>query len=245
MNQMTWPQVAVMDRKKTCCLLPVSSFEQHGGHLPLGTDDFILQGILDALREDQRIIAPILLLPTISYNNSHEHLAFSGVVSLRNATLVAIVEDILDSMRRHKLARLVVLNSHDGNTALLDAYAQEWELEYGVRFFNISLWAPDFFSGAQNLIDSAIDNEIHAGEIETSLLLYTMPDVVQTERITAKDDRLVKLKTYHSGWNSAELSPGNGVMGSPSLATAEKGKKLLRYAVDKVTTYLNELLRLG
>ena len=154
------------------------------------------------------------------------------------------MQDVLHSMQCTGVSRLVLLNSHGGNTALLNAYAQEWEHAFGVRVFNLSMWASPFFDDAQPLIETPLANEVHAGEIETAMLMAAMPDVVHTGRAAPKNDVLVELSPLYQGWSSESLSPKNGVIGAASRATAETGERLLDYTVDKIVAGLNEISQL-
>ncbi len=241
LNRYTWEEIAAMDPADTTYVLPISSLEQHGRHLTLGTDDFILQCALKELYGKQEITSNMLCLPIIHYGNSHEHLDFRGVISFSCDTIVSILRDVLSCMKRHGVKKLVVINSHGGNTALLEAYAQEWEVEYGVKVYTISFWSPSFFRGAALPIETPLSQEIHAGELETSVLQYGMPDTVREDKIDPKWDRPVELTDYYAGWSSAALSPDNGVMGVPSKASAEKGEALTRYIGEKICGYLLEI----
>jgi len=241
LNRYTWDEIAAMDPADMTYLLPISSLEQHGKHLALGADDFILRCALNELYKKEEITSNMLMLPIIHYGNSHEHLAFRGVISISCDTIVSIIRDVLKCMKMHGVKKLVILNSHGGNTALIEAYTQEWELEFGVRVFTVSLWSPYFFRGAELGMDTPLSLEIHAGEMETSILQYGMPEMVRNEKISPETDCLVELKDYYTGWNSAELSPGNGQMGAASHASVEKGERLVKFMGDKMCSYLLEI----
>lgn len=241
LNAYTWDELAAMDPKDMTYILPISSLEQHGRHLALGADDFILRCALKELYGREEITAPMLCLPILHYGNSHEHLAFRGVVSLSCDTIVAIVRDVLRCMQRHGVRKLVVLNSHGGNTALLEAYAQEWEVEFGIAVYTISLWSPSFFQGAELGVETPLNLEVHAGEMETSILEYGMPEMVRTEKISPEWDNPVELTDFYAGWSSAALSPGNGTMGMASRASAEKGRRIVAYMGDRICAYLVDI----
>jgi creatinine amidohydrolase len=240
-NSLSWQDIEEMNLSDACYVLPIASLEQHGRHLPAGTDDFILRFLLDRLKEDKRITAAMLLLPAIHYGSSREHLAFPGTVSLSSATIVSIIDDVLFSLKAGNVKKLIILNSHGGNTALLNACIKEWKQKFGLSVFALNLWDSPFFDGVQPLIETPTSLDIHAGEIETSILLEAMPAAVHRDRIPGADC-LVKLKPYGDGWFSADLSPGNGVLGAPGKASPEKGKKLLQYCVDRIVEYFLEIL---
>lgn len=241
LNSYTWDEIAGMDPADMTYILPISALEQHGRHLALGADDFILRCALKELYTKTEITSNMLCLPILHYGNSHEHLAFRGVVSLSCDTIVAIVRDVLKCMKRHGVKKLVIINSHGGNSALLEAYAQEWEAEYGIAVYTISIWAPGFFRGAELGVETPLSLEIHAGEMETSILEYGMPEMVRQDKISPQWDNPVELVEYYAGWSSAALSPDNGLMGMASRATAEKGRAIVRYMGEKICSYLVDI----
>ncbi len=241
LNTQSWPEVMQQDTQKVFYLLPISALEQHGRHLPLGTDDFILEAALQMLQKQPDLPAEFYCLPALHYGNSHEHLNFPGTVSLRCSTLCAIVEDVITSMQRSGFNRLILLNSHGGNSSLLDAYAQEWADRYGAEIYAIHLWASGFFADAATLVETPLANEIHAGEIETSILQFTKPKTVKEAERLPQNDCLCKLSPFKPGWLSNQLSPANGALGAASVANAEKGEKLVQYIAQKITQALFEI----
>lgn len=241
LNAYTWDEIAAMDPADMTYILPISSLEQHGRHLTLGADDFILRCALKELYGREEITSNMLCLPILHYGNSHEHLAFRGVVSLSCETIAAIVRDVLRCMKRHGVKKLVILNSHGGNSALLEAWAQEWEDEFGVAVYTVSLWSPGFFQGAELGVETPLSLEIHAGEMETSILEYGMPEMVRQDKISPRWDNPVALVDYYAGWSSAALSPDNGVLGMPSRAGADKGRAIVKYMGDRICAYLVDI----
>lgn len=241
LNSYTWEEIAAMDPAEMTYILPISSLEQHGRHLALGADDFILRCAMDELYKKEEITSNMLMLPVVHYGNSHEHLAFRGVISISCDTIVAIIRDVLKCMKMHGVKRLVILNSHGGNTALVEAYAQEWEVEFGIKVYTISLWSPYFFRGAELGVETPLSLEIHAGEMETSVLQYGMPEMVRNDKCTPELDHPVELKDYYTGWLVKDISPDNGQMGMASRATKEKGKTIVEYMGNKICSYLLEI----
>lgn len=241
LNALTWKELSAMDREQAICLFPISALEQHGKHLPLGTDDFILAAALDGVRSDPRLAADYLLLPTLHYGNSAEHLDFPGTISLSCATIVNIVADILRCLAGHGFKKLVIINSHGGNSALFQAYSQEWQQRFGIRVYHINFFVSDFLSEAAPLLETPLSSDVHAGELETSILLHAMPEMVRREKIKGTDDVLITLQDYYSGWLSSEYTPGNGTIGLPTRATPEKGKTLLTYIQNKIVNYLFQI----
>lgn len=236
-NTMTWAEVACLDKNSVYYVLPISSLEQHGRALPLGTDDFILGTALDALRNNVELEQSFLQLPTLHYGNSYEHLDFSGTVTLSCSVIAGFVEEIMRSMSQHGFRRLIIVNSHGGNAPIFQAYAQEWEQRFGVRVFNINFFGSDFFRDLQPVLETPVCNDIHGGEIEASYLMYALPELVHGVEARPDNDVLVDLKDYYYGWLSKDLSPDNGLIGMASRATPEKGKIIYEYVWNKLSSY--------
>ncbi len=243
LNRLTWDTIGKMDRDNTYFVLPISSMEQHGKHLPVGTDDIILERVLENICEGKSVFESIYFLPTIHYGNSCEHCGFPGTISLRADTVVAMIEDVLSGMKQHAFKNLIILNSHGGNSDLLRAFAQEWKLAYSINVYTINIWASGFFNDAAGMIKTPLEYEIHAGEIETSILMHTDGDCVKREMILRGLDVYATLNDYDCGWTSKELSPGNGIIGAASKADAETGEKILEYMRRKILFYFSQIIQ--
>ena len=127
LSELPWSDIEVLDRKHLAYVLPIGSTEQHGRHLPVGTDDLILQTSLDGLEKHLDMRNTFLRLPALHYGNSFEHLDFAGTMTLRTTTILAVIEDLLFCMKKHGVKYLVIVNSHGGNAPILHAQSQEWE----------------------------------------------------------------------------------------------------------------------
>ena len=126
---------------------PVAALEQHGPHLPLGTDALVLDAIIAGCREGLGKDFNGLFLPTLSYGKSPEHMNFAGTVSLRAETLLAMAVDVVSSLARHGFKDFVFFNGHGGNAALLQSYAFDLRDRFDVRVYNLDLWGGGFFNG--------------------------------------------------------------------------------------------------
>lgn len=214
------------ERAARVALLPVGSLEQHGPHLPLVTDTVIACDLARALAAAH----PLRLLPPITFGCSHEHAAWPGTVSVSAPTLYAMVEDVAASLGD---TRLVLVNGHGGNHVLANLVQ-----ESGGRMALFP--GPHDWEAARLTAGMATDNDrdMHAGELETSVLLHTHPSLVrsgyeQADHTTGDRDHMltVGLAPYTS----------SGVVGRPSLATPAKGRALLAALVDSFSGYLAAL----
>lgn len=217
-----------------CAVLPVGSFEQHGDYLPLITDTVVASVISQELSDAY----PLLRLPPITISCSHEHSAWPGTVSISASTLYAIVKDVYSSIVNSGLTSLVIVNGHGGNYVLANV-VQEANA-HGKRmalFPSGKDWA-DARQSAR-LVSSGHE-DMHAGEIETSILLHAHPELVRDGYQTADwtaDDRRHLLTTGMAEYTRS------GVIGRPSLGSAEKGKAVLASLVDSFAPVLDILRR--
>ncbi|CCH31409.1 creatininase family protein [Actinosynnema sp. NPDC047251] len=202
----------VRERGARVAVLPVGSFEQHGPHLPLVTDTVVACAIAERIAAEH----PVLLLPPITISCSHEHAAWPGTVSISARTLYAVVTDIAESLRRSGVPKLVLVNAHGGNYVLSNV-VQEAE---GLALFpERSDWHAA--RAAAGLATSG-QSDMHAGELETSILLHVRPDLVGPDRVDHLAEDRPHLLTH-----GLHRYSGSGVVGRPSLASADKGRHLL------------------
>ena len=211
-------------------ILPIGAFEQHGSHLPMITDTLIGVALAERICKKSKA----LLLPPITISCSQEHYGFYGNLFISAETLGKFIKDVLSSIKLSGIKQIAIINAHGGNYVLRNL-AQELNLFEP----QLLLWPTNHhwltainFAG----IESTIHEDMHAGEIETSILLHLDSSLVRLDKINdhAASDRsylhLKGLKEYTS----------SGVIGFPSLATAQKGDLLLESLVLSACKDLEE-----
>jgi len=168
----TSPEVA--ERAPRVAVLPVGSFEQHGDHLPLSTDTVVACAIADAVASRYGL----LLLPAISIGCSHEHWDFAGTVSISANTLYGLIADVRASLEARGLRKLVLVNGHGGNYVLANVVqeANAGGQRRMALFPHRDDW--DHARKAAGLVTSSHE-DMHGGELETSLLLHVAPELVR------------------------------------------------------------------
>lgn len=205
----------VADTDARVALLPVGSFEQHGDYLPLITDTVVACAIAEEISRSY----PVMVLPPVTISCSHEHAAWPGTVSISSQTLYRIVTDVADSLRRSGVERLAIISGHGGNYVLANV-VQEYTAIHG-PVMALFPHGADWAAARQDAgMETDHSSDMHAGELETSILLRVAPELVRPGNETADwtaDHRPQLLSLGMQAYTKT------GVIGRPSLGTAEKG----------------------
>ncbi len=230
--RLTWPEAKDALARAGVALLPVGSTEQHGPHLPLGTDHLTAEWIA---REAARR-GGFLLLPTVPVGVSVHHRQFWGTLWVEPAVLKAYVVGIVRSLASHGLKRFVFVNGHGGNTAALTEAAHELRRE-GLPAY-VFVWWRAVADEVRALLE---DGGGHAGEMEASVVWHIDPDLVRPERFAEAAAGAAPAwgKTVHGvevGHDTVDFAP-LGCVGSPERASPEKGGRILEAAVEKLVAF--------
>ena len=239
---LTWKQVEALPRESTLLVLPTAAIEQHGHHLPLATDTLINNLLLGKALELIPQELSIYALPPLCYGKSNEHVGFPGTLSVSAQTFMAVVHDLGASIAESGFRKVVLYNTHGGNTSLVDVLARDLRAEFGLRTFSLFGSAGATFEGV-----SAQERTygFHAGEIETAYLLHATPELVHPNEYTtnyiARVDQPELLKPEGSSakfaWLTKDIA-SSGVMGDPSRATAENGERWSNEAAARIAEIL-------
>jgi creatinine amidohydrolase len=221
-------------RSERLVVVPVGAVEQHGPHLPLETDTLLATAVAEA------IVARTpgtLLGPTLELGCSSHHSSFAGTLSLRTETFVGLVVDVCRSLARAGLT-VVLLNAHGGNRAQLDVALAELSLE-GIRAYAFTYWQMLEDVVVDELGEEARNACGHACALETSLMQHLHPERVRTSEIpsggtppTWPDPHMFSRDAVRVVRPFDEIRP-DGVIGRPSLATPELGRRLLDAAAER------------
>lgn len=240
-RDLSWKAHGAIPKEDAYALIPIASIEQHGPHLPVGTDDLILEYALRRLTGDPAVQPEIYALPVIHYGLSPEHMDLPGTITLSSQTLCGIVSDILASLRHHGWKRAVILNSHGGNKPFLHGLAQEWRRRFGLKIYVVDTCSSVYDGYAADVMETPPALEVHAGEDETSQLLSAYPELVHMEELEKGFGKEVKrLPRQQDSWFTPEVDP-SGIVGAAHLATREKGDRLTALVCRSVAEQLNRL----
>jgi creatinine amidohydrolase len=221
---------ALRSAPETVIVVPLGATEQHGPHLPVGTDWLIVEDLALGAAEIAARETPVLVTPVLPFGSSAHHLPFGGTMSLGSDTYLRALGDLLDSVVVSGFGRIFVLNGHGGNHELMQVAVRDLAVRHAVSAAAASYWtiAWDALVDAGAALAGGLPG--HAGAFETSLMLALHPELVSTARphrdgVEPSDPRgfARSVRTEHHGaWGWID-----GYTDSPDEATAETGRRYL------------------
>ena len=239
---------------QTVAVLPVAATEQHGPHLPLSVDAALLQGVIDAALALLPQDLPLLLLPPQNIGLSTEHMAYAGTLSLSPATLITLWTELGTCVARAGIKKLLLLNGHGGQVSVMDIVARELRQRCGLLVYSASWFSlplpqevSERFSAEEHRFG------IHAGEMETSMMLHLAPQTVRMEHArhfhSTSQDRAARYSLLGNGksaklaWAMQDYHPA-GAVGNAAAATPENGRAVVQAAAAQLAVLLQELHQL-
>jgi creatinine amidohydrolase/Fe(II)-dependent formamide hydrolase-like protein len=244
---LTSDQVASLPQKeRAVVVLPLASIEQHGPHLPLYTDSIIVQEVLGRTLARLPDDLPVWVLPLLPYGKSNEHAGFAGTLTLRSETLIQVLKEIGDSVAHSGFRRFAILNGHGGNTEIVDFVIRDIRERTGLLVFALHLFLR-VATPAAGLTKAEQIYGIHAGDVETSMLLRCQPDLVKQELAPSSlPEHLQSLKyppfmgPLTFAWLTQDITE-TGVLGDATVADPAKGERFLSDAATQIADMLREI----
>lgn len=249
LEELSWASTAEYLRTESIVIVPVGSIEQHGPHLPLGTDTINVTFLACRAAEQTQV----LVAPTIKTGVSFNHIDFPGTLSLQPETLVALVVDVVTSLIHHGFDKVIVLNGHGGNNAALETATIKLRLKFTDQIIGL-LHSWLLIKDSPKLLQSPI--RYHADEGETSRMLISAPELV--DMTEAKSEiphsksglfnfqitEVFKQVVFY-GLPRTKSVTQSGIFGDAHLANREKGQAMFDEAIRNFVNEINRLKRVN
>lgn len=245
---LSWKEISDMEHKENVVIIqPIGAIEQHGHHLPIAVDSAISLGVLGKALAKLDPAIPAYALPCLYYGKSNEHYGFPGTITLKAETLLSVIKEMAASIYSAGFRKLVLMNSHGGQPQIMEIAARDLHQEHpDFEVFPFFTWrVPNI---AQELLtQKELEYGIHAGDAETSLMLALLPQQVKMEQAVQEYPRNLPQDSLLSmegklpfAWLTKEVST-TGVMGDATVATQEKGEKILASLADGWVSVIKDI----
>ena len=243
-----WPEIGAAEPARWIAVLPLAATEQHGPHLPLGTDVMIAQAYLERVRERLPAKLPVTFLPLQPIGISTEHLDYPGTLTLPTDIALKSWMALGESVARAGLKKLVIVTSHGGNSAAMTLVAQDLRARFGLLVVTTS-WSR--FGTPEGLFDAdELRHGVHGGAVETSIMLARFGEHVHQDKIAdfrptsvAMEKKYRWLSTQRPApfaWQAQDLHP-SGASGDATQASADKGERLLDHGARAFIELLEDV----
>jgi len=243
-------ELAAADRERTVVVLPVGAVEQHGPHLPVGVDAMLNEGLVRETLRKLPADFPVLVLPPLPVGWSDEHGSFPGTLSISFETLTAAWAEIGASVAESGFRRLVIFNSHGGQSEIAKIVSRKLRIAHDMLAVAANWYAlidlSEMFGGEERRFG------IHAGAVETSMIMHLHPDLVHTDRIADFEPASIEMARQYRrlgptgatpfGWVAEDLHT-SGAVGNAALADVEKGSEIVTRAAQAFAELLEEVGR--
>lgn len=247
---LSWQQVeALPDKANTLIIQPIGAVEQHGPHLPLVVDTAIATAVVGQSLGKLAPAIPAYALPPLYYGKSNEHWQFPGTITLSAPTLTAVLMEMAQSIYRAGFRKLVLVNGHGGQPQVLEIVARDLRQRYGdLMVFPLFVWGAPH-NAAEVVGASEYNQGIHAGDVETSVMLSLLPEQVNMAKAVREYPADLPAGSLLSlegrlpiAWTMADLSR-SGVVGDATVSTAAKGEAILASLAAGWVKVLEEIYR--
>jgi creatinine amidohydrolase len=247
-TEIHWPDIAGAEPARWIAVLPLAATEQHGPHLPVGTDVMITQAYLARVRELLPDSIPATFLPLQRVGISTEHIGYPGTLTLPTEVALKTWMALGECVARAGIKKLVMVTSHGGNSAAMSLVAQDLRARCGLLAVTTGwsrLSAPEALFSAEEL-----RHGIHGGAVETSIMLARHREHVRIEAIADFRSRSVAMEKDYRwlsahrpapfAWQAQDLHE-SGAVGNATLASAEKGERLIDHGARAFIELLEDV----
>ena len=249
---------ASLNKSRAIAVLPLAATEQHGPHLPLSVDTDIVNGVMRIAMPILKEAAPdlpVYFLPTQAIGLSPEHAAFPGTLTLKPETLMRLWTDIAESVSAAGIHKLVLFNAHGGHVGAMDVVSRDLRARLGMLVYSVSWYQLPLLNAEGKDLNALFSEHehrfgVHAGEVETSVMLALKPESVQMDKAqnfqSTSEERATKFSILGNGksaklaWQMQDYNAA-GAAGNATAATATKGQALLDAAGRSLAQLLVEI----
>lgn len=245
LTAMTWQEVEESLKTVKFAIIPVGAHEQHGPHMVESCDAVLAEKMAKKL--GQKMFPYALVTPVINMGVSEHHLRFPGTIALQPTTLIAIIKDIISSLKQHGINKFLLLNSHGGNQSTLNVASLMLKKELDVEVYYAKTTASAKKS-LKRLVTSPLFG--HSCEREVSEALYLAPELVRLDKIEKgkikENGRWKQLRPGNAiqGFYAYEEMTENGCIGDATKASWEIGEQIVEEAIENLSKELYQLLEL-
>lgn len=241
--KMTWPEIKEALKTAKVALVPVGAQEQHGDHIAEGCDSYRAEKFCELLAE--KAFPKVVVTPTINYGVSPHHMDFPGTISLRQETLINILQDIVASLKKHGLKKFLFVNAHGGNSSAIAVASEKLARNYDVEIAHTK-----FVDAAKNSIKEGIESKYfgHACEREISECLYMIPEIVRKDKIEAGDMNEDSFALQHMRNDFVKVVyqfneiTNNGNIGDGRKGSYELGEKIINEALNNLAQFIDDFI---
>ncbi|KAB7705614.1 creatininase family protein [Bacillus aerolatus] len=245
LTKMTWKEVEESLKTVELAIIPVGAHEQHGPHMAESCDAILAEKMAERL--GKRMFPYVMVTPTVNMGVSPHHLNFPGTISLQPTTLIAILKDMVSSLKHHGIKKFLFLNAHGGNISTLNVASTALSQELDVEIYYAKTTA-----SAKKSIESFVSSPLfgHSCEREVSEALYLAPELVRLSKLAKGDiqqrGRWKQLRPGKAiqGFYRYEEMTNNGCIGDATKASREIGEKIVEEALDNLSKELFQLMDL-
>ena len=237
LSELSLPELKKYESQIELVVIPVGSHEQHGPNMVFATDSVLAFELSKKIGE---IFFPrILICPPITLGNSYHHMDFYGTMTLRPETFIHLIIDMAESLKKHKINKILLLNGHGGNRHALGVAVTKIKFELGLK---VGWIGPDL---GEDLLEKEQRSSItgHACETEVSMALYLAPWLVKKENLSKGilKNSLYKRRSWwrQVPWSFNDITE-NGALGDATLASYELGEKITKHVLKKYQEFINE-----
>ena len=251
-DRLTWPEMREILARPLLPVvaIPFGAVEDHGPHLPLSTDNDILEGVLS--EAGRRASGDLLVTPAIPFGLDEHHMDFPGTITVDMETCLAYVSQVATSVARHGFTHILIVNGHGSNHSICDLAARKCVLETGVICASTTINAAVSPALVQDVLDAGRrggpGSVGHACEYETAMMLRLLPEHVQMDK-AQRDIGQLKLKYFN--WDHPEPSAyawqdwwsrfsAEGICGDAAAATPEFGETMFEATVTRFVEMVRE-----